>query len=327
MNVVDLHPEDLLDKDALGTLEEGERVRLEAHVSHCSACRFERQLRADFALDLDSDAPSERLANLGTLPIELLPDRPDAASAAKKDESRAVLRPVRRRKTGFVWLFAAAVLLVGGAAAAMSDLGHRSWTHFMGIDAPASRVSPAPEGTRPKVHAAGPLTPPAPPASPAAPEPTTAPQPIEGAPLKPATHAARPAPVAAAPVHTIGAAELFDNATDARRRGDYAHVLDADRELEGRFPTSREAQVLRAVVGRVLLDHGDSAAALKRFDAYLAGGGGDLAEDAMVGRATALDRLGRTDEAAQAWSTLLATYPTTPYATHAKARLATLNGH
>jgi TolA-binding protein len=321
MSVVDLHPEDLLDKDAVGTLEEGERARLEAHVARCSACRFERQLRADFAVDLESDWPIERLANIGGV-IEDVPAAREDVASPQAEASRPVLRPLRRRQTRLVWFFAAATLLFGGAAAAMSGAGQRAWTHFMGHDAPDSVAAPAPEAPRASVHHAA--VAPAP-----APEPIAPPSPVETpAPVaaKPVVHASsRPAPVE--PLHTIGPAELFETATDARRRGDYVHVLDADHELEARFPTSREAQVLRAVVGRILLDRGDAAAALARFDAYLGAGGGDLAEDAMVGRATTLDRLGRGDEAAQAWNTLLATYPSTPYASHAKARLSILNGH
>jgi outer membrane protein assembly factor BamD (BamD/ComL family) len=124
----------------------------------------------------------------------------------------------------------------------------------------------------------------------------------------------------------VGPADLFETASEARRRGDYGQVLDVDRDLEARYPTSREAQVLRAIVGRVLLDRGDPTGALARFESYLAAGGGDLSEEALLGKATAFDRLGRNDEAARAWSALVAAFPDTPYAAHAKARLETLNG-
>lgn len=43
-----LHPEDLIDKEARGDITEDELVRLEAHVAICSACRAERMMRADF---------------------------------------------------------------------------------------------------------------------------------------------------------------------------------------------------------------------------------------------------------------------------------------
>jgi hypothetical protein len=77
----------------------------------------------------------------------------------------------------------------------------------------------------------------------------------------------------------------------------------------------------------LLLDRGNPGEALTRFDAYLAAGGGPLGEEVMVGRATALDRLGRTDDATSAWSALVTAYPDTPYATHARARRWSSNGH
>jgi TolA-binding protein len=321
MSVVDLHPEDLLDKDALGTLAEGERARLEAHVAHCSACRFERQLRADFAADLENDW--QVISSVGSLALEAMPATGGKASEIAKSGPLPLARPARRRRTRLVWLFAAAVLLVGGAAAAMNGLGERPWSRFVRTEAAPTMVTPPPEAPHAKPHHVLAVAPP---------EPTVAPEPVVSAPapVHPVVHVAHVSPAtpaaAPAPVHVVGPGELFEAASDARRRGDYAHVLEADRQLEDRFPTSREAQVLRAVVGRNLLDRGDASGALGRFDAYLAAGGGDLAEDAMVGRATALDRLARKDEATRAWTTLLATFPATPYAAHAKARLETSNG-
>ena len=74
-------------------------------------------------------------------------------------------------------------------------------------------------------------------------------------------------------------------------------------------------------MGRLLLDRGDPAGALASFESYLATGSGELGEEAMVGRATALERLGRTAQAAGAWQALLAAYPETPFAAHARSRL------
>jgi hypothetical protein len=117
------------------------------------------------------------------------------------------------------------------------------------------------------------------------------------------------------------AAALFDEEVDARRRGDDARVLVLHQELQARHPSSGEAHTSRATVGRFLLDHQAPASALENFDAYLATGSGDLREEAMIGRAMALERLGRRDDACRAWEALVGAFPRTPYAAHAEARI------
>jgi TolA-binding protein len=315
VTVVDLHPEDLLEKDAHGLLDTGERARLEAHLHHCVACRMERQLRADFASELDTEVAVERLG----LGIEQLPD------TLPPRESSMVLRGPRRRRHRAVWLLAAAVLLVGGAAAAAMGLSETRWVVSPSApSAPANTNSTA--ATNVKAHRAAVATV----AAADLPELTSVEAPAEptvAAPAVPVVAPSRPraAPVAA-PAVVVGPAELFDTAAEARRRSDYGRSLDLDRELEERYPTSSEAQASRAIVGRLLLDRGDPAGALAKFDSYLASGGGDLGEEAMVGRATALDRLGKADEATRAWSALVAAFPDSPYAARARARLENSNG-
>ena len=114
---------------------------------------------------------------------------------------------------------------------------------------------------------------------------------------------------------------LFESANTARRSGDTATALARYDALEKQFPGTREARVAKATTGKLLLDRGDASGALVRFDAYLASGSSELREEAMAGRATALERLGREEEESRAWAALLATYPGTPYAAHARARV------
>jgi TolA-binding protein len=326
MTVVDLHPEDLLEKDALGDLEESERSRLEAHLARCSACRMERQLRADFAQELAADDPLDHTVALG---IDRIAPLPVAAR-----ESRIELR-VPRRKTKkikrAVWLLAAAALLVGGVSAAAMGLNPAPWARAMlaSTSAPAVDALTAQKKHAP-VHASVAAALPEPAVVPEAPAPlpgvvaSPAPSPRSLVQLVQAPARARAAVVQ--PPVTVGPAEIFESETEARRGGDYARALDRDRDLEGHYPTSREAQVSRVVMGRVLLDRGDPAGAIAKFEAYLGAGSGQLGEEAMVGRATALERLGRTDDAARAWAALVAAFPATPYAAHARARLESSTG-
>jgi outer membrane protein assembly factor BamD (BamD/ComL family) len=117
------------------------------------------------------------------------------------------------------------------------------------------------------------------------------------------------------------ASALFDSANAARRDGDTASALARYDALERQFPQTAEARVAKATTGKLLLDRGDAGGALSRFDAYLASGSTELREEAMAGRATALERLGRSDDEVRAWAALLAAYPGTPYAVHAKTRV------
>jgi hypothetical protein len=73
----------------------------------------------------------------------------------------------------------------------------------------------------------------------------------------------------------------------------------------------------------MLLDRGSSEQALAQFNQYLARPG-DVGEEALVGRATALGRLGRSTAEAAAWREVIERHPESIYAAHAKKRLAAL---
>jgi hypothetical protein len=270
---------------------------------------MERQLRADFADELEAEVPLEKVIGLGIERASVVP--PPAR------ESMMVLRGPSRKRYRAVWLLAAAALLVGGAAAAAIGIREVRWAAPVAITSAPSPVT-SPEVTHAKTHrsvAPVDVSQPEPVAPTADPVVTTVATPA-------ATHRAHTASVAT----VVGPAEMFETLSAARRSGDYARVLDVDRELEERYPTSREAQVCRAIVGRVLLDRGDPGGALAKFDAYLANGAGDLGEEAMAGRAMGLDRLGRSDEATRAWAALAAAFPNSAYAARARARLESSNG-
>jgi hypothetical protein len=65
------------------------------------------------------------------------------------------------------------------------------------------------------------------------------------------------------------------------------------------------------------------ADALAQFDRHLKAGG-EVGEEALAGRAAALEELHRTVEAIAAWKSLLARYPGSVYAGRARARLDAL---
>jgi TolA-binding protein len=318
VRAVDLHPEDLLDKDARGVISAAERERLGAHMECCAACRLERQMRADFASDMEGEDPRISVSGLLALAGVAKPpvvEEPAEELAVAGLPRRAV---VRRRVTRATWLLAAAAVFVASAAGAAgaTGIGQRAWSRLVGGSEPATVLAsePKPAPKRAPRHAL------------AGPAPVSAPAPVETRDVLASEPAPTKAPVLVAPsppAHAVEtSASVFEAANDARRHGDYTRSLRLHRELESRFPTSREAHVSRATTGQLLLDLGDPTGALASFDAYLATGSGELGEETMVGRATALERLGRADDARRAWQALLAAFPDSPYAAHAKRRLS-----
>jgi TolA-binding protein len=304
MNVVDLHPEELLEKEARGALRDSERIRLETHAAQCATCRVERAMRADFGAELANDVPEPSLTAL--LRVESIL------------KSEAPVRVLERRRVPrwATWAVAAAALLAASVAGA--TVGERAWTRFVGpVPTAASSVDALVPAT--PTHVKHPHRAPPAAASTVAAQAPAAIEPIDT--LLPAPTAAVPVEVRAPrPSPNAEAAILFDAASAARRRADYPRAIALHRELESRFGSSREAQVSRATLGRLLLDRGDAAGALASFDAYLASGAGELREETMAGRASALDHLGRASDARSAWESLLVLFPSTPYAAHARAR-------
>jgi TolA-binding protein len=306
MKVVDLHPDDLLDKEARGELTEVERTRLEAHLARCETCRFERVVRDDFAEELfmaeEEDVPSQRLPPL-------------VAPEPEKVERRISTRPARVRRNLRVALLVAAAVMIGSAATA-GGVGGRVWAHV------ASALSLSDETTTLAPSPAEPVTTVATHAPSqkrvVAPEPTAFAVPETAPAVVPVALSSAP-PSNETPTSTP--ASLFEAANKARNAGDYGRSITLHRRLEATFPQSREAHTSYATLGRLLLDRGDAMGALQAFDAYQAKGPGPLDEAVLVGRATALERLGRDAEARATWTQLLRDFPDTPYREHAESKL------
>jgi TolA-binding protein len=118
---------------------------------------------------------------------------------------------------------------------------------------------------------------------------------------------------------------LFRSANEARRAGDDARAIALYRALESEFPSSPEARLSHATIGRLMLDRGDAQRALTDFDEYLSNGGAALGEEALVGRALALGKLGQKEAEASAWREVLRRFPRSIHARLAQTRLAALD--
>jgi tetratricopeptide (TPR) repeat protein len=120
------------------------------------------------------------------------------------------------------------------------------------------------------------------------------------------------------------AAALFAQALALRGEGKFDAAIAAHLRLQRLYPTARETRLSFALAGRLLLEKGSAGQALAQFNQYLARPG-DVGEEALVGRATALGRLGRSSAEAAAWREVLERYPGSIYAAHAKKRLVALS--
>jgi TolA-binding protein len=332
MTAPELHADDLLDKEARGELTSAERVRLEEHVEACSVCRFERQVRDDFRLEFEA---------LG--------------KAARKGKGARTSRGLVSRRMRLTLLAAAAVLVTGAAAAEWETIKRTVFSSYVMEQSHAPAQSPATTSgahvaKNGSITATGPEQPlandapaiveappidsaivPAPSASevakvaPAIKLPaearTAASRPPTNETTAPAPEIPEVAPVAPAPAT---ADALFAAANEARQSGAYAEAIRSYLDLAQRFPQSPEAVASHAIVGRLLLDRGDPSSALEQFDVYMQSGMTTLGEEARVGRALALERLGRSSEEADAWASLLTSYPQSVHASRARSRLAKL---
>ena len=300
MTRFDLHPEELLECAERGAISAADRVRLEQHLAECAVCRVERALATQAAVD-----------------VTPLRDEKLLLARLKRDVAirlEAVPGPRTRRKRTLVVVALLAASVASAATAATVVVMRR---------AASSREATVATKAAGKVGQAARAAPVA------APSPTRAAE--EPSPAEPAAVDAAPPsaemPAKPVAVEVTSAAEAFSRANLARRDGKVKEAVRLYRTLQERFAGSSEELVSRVALGRLLLDRlGDSRGALVQFNSYLASpGSGALREEAMVGRALALGRLGRGAEERAAWSALLAAWPKSAHAKHARARLAELD--
>ena len=358
MKVVDLHPEELIDKLSLAEreLSAAERQRLDAHLAQCSVCRFELGVRAELEQELPVFEGRPQLTFPGVT------ERTRPASAAPR--VAASIRPRSRRRWPLVMLAAALVLCAGGATAAvLTGAVPVRWLPWV----PATKALDAAAATSPKVaakpkHVAQKQAASVDPQPPASEEAATAPVPapnsappavVSASPsspaIRPADRAIKAASVAPRSAHSTStasfpnappapeatnpraddaaprvdpAAALFADANRARRDGNADRAVTLYRSLQSRYPASSESELSRALLAQLLLDRGSPEAALAGFDRYLAQDAPVLGAEALVGRARALEQLGKKAQAAAAWREVQSRFPGSVHARLAATRLA-----
>jgi TolA-binding protein len=231
-----------------------------------------------------------------------------ATDAAMK-VSRAPVRAAFRRRRLLLGL-AAALTLAGGAVAWRGIFSRRTPSAQSAASIQASMTATNPSASAPPASSSS-----------VAPEGIRVPLSnaviVNNAAAEPA-HAAEPLP------HAVGdAAGLFREATAARHAADFGRARALYLRLESEFPASPEAQLAHVSLGKVLLSMGRGSEAEQQFAVYLRAGGA-LAEEALVGRAQSLARLGRGEDERRVWATLIRKFPSSVYAAEARSRLTSL---
>ena len=326
MSGVDLHPEELIDRVRRGQASAAERERVQQHLLGCDACRFEHALLAQSARDAAPQAGdaararrNERAALAALVARGVLPGAGAGVrvGAVAGVGVGAVAGAGARRRVRFGALIVAGVVSSLATAAAAAVITQPAWLPDWLPALSASRPEPAVPARPHKIaHARKAVSPKS--------EPALNPAPVRE---PEAAGAEPPARVATGrPQATRVASELFAAANAARREREPATAVRLYRELLRLHPRSDEAHVARVTLGRLLLDRlGDARGALREFDAYLDDARPRaLREDALIGKALALQRLGRAREERAAWKSLLAAFPASVYADRARTRLQEL---
>lgn len=326
MSRIDLHPEDLIDREALGELTPREEQHLEEHRSHCVACVLEDELHADFELELEQDEEDDEV-------LERVLDR-----VIPTQRTRRAQRPQPLLRVAV----AAAVMLISVGAAGAAWQVYVAWTENPPESTPpisSNGETAEPEPQRRETPRPRSMTPPTPQ--------TTIPEEAGDAPSPVVEEAPGPESSVEIPVGRPDsssilpptprseswetpsdptATEIFRRANRARGEGRVHEAARLYRQLSREHQGTREEIASRVSLARLLLDRlGDPQGALSLFDSYLAvSSTGNMAQEARVGRALCLGRLGRPDEETRAWRELLRHHPRSVHATRARDRLELL---
>lgn len=239
--------------------------------------------------------------------------RPGDDELIARATAKALSRPVRRTRRRTAWMLGiAATLAIATTAAA---------TGFMFVGGSWKETPPPARptetsGTRHPTVAK--------PATQKPTEPEASPQPQAEAPSKLEQRSAVTSRSHAAVEPKKTASDLFRDANQARRAGDFELARALYAELQAKHPTTDEASVSRVSLGKLLLAAGRVRDADQQFRSYLSTGRKSLEEEALLGRADALARLGESGEERRVWEALLRSHPSSVYATRARQRLGEL---
>ncbi|MEM9189333.1 MAG: tetratricopeptide repeat protein [Myxococcota bacterium] len=280
--MTEFHLDGLIDAQLDGRIDPVGEARLEAHRKECEVCQLEAVFRTGGEARDGDEARLHRIFDGLDLQASLPP---------------AVV-PQRRSRRWLATLAIAAAVLTGSvsawAAVEIFDFDEAVTPEESSTVEPTEPPAPAIEGRAPQT--------PAPPPPPEVPEPAPEPE----APTLPA----------------YDGADTFRRANTASRAGRHDEAARLYREVVRREPSSARGLTARVSLGRVLLSTRNARGALRQFDAYLAARpGGALAEEALVGRARALSRLGRRSEERETWRQLLERYPNSLHRSRAEQRL------
>lgn len=293
------HPEGLIDGARRGGLDPGQQVMLTRHLAECPACEAEVSLAPRFEREL---APQPRDAMLDAHAVE--------AAMRRMRQSTPGVR--RRPAPAWVRSAAAAALILFAVSGAAAVVGRRMWAQRQERSPEASSQNPsAPDAAKRAQHRSGARS------APVVPAETV--QPSTGTTLPAEAPPATDAPPTRARA-AVSAAGLLERGQVLRRQGHTADAIAVYRRLQRAYPDSAEARLSFALAGHLLLEAGRPRDALTQFERHLQLGGA-VGEEALAGRANALERLGRTDDAITAWKRLLALHPSSVYAERARARL------
>jgi hypothetical protein len=314
MNVAQLCPDDLLASARRGALSAQEQARLEFHLARCTRCQATLDVGKAFDAALGARSGDDAIA----MRIAAEVTRPAARHwfAAGRVRGRARVRGVT---------LAAGLLLLGSVTVAAAS--SRIWLRYF-PNLQLSWAEPAQEQASTQTQSG----------------PSRGKAAVEAVPTLNAAGSGQPAPdvvpsaaleVAKAPdsiavrgpqpsaPSTESAASLFADANAQRSKGEGELARKRYLELQARFSGSTEARVSLVSLGRIELAR-SPAQALRHFDQYLGQGQHTtLTEEALFGRASALQRLGRVQAERKTWQQLIERYPSSVYAERARARLAT----